>query len=80
MRVVTTYEPVRVQVTKAMPCPACGRKVRRQRTFQQTINPWNKNADGTVKTSFEVLRAVRIQAKEWQEQPETCASHKEIPA
>ncbi|MGH9251976.1 MAG: hypothetical protein ACRD0W_21030, partial [Acidimicrobiales bacterium] len=51
---MTTYEAVKRTVTKAVPCAVCGRKIRRQRTFQQTINPFNKGADGVVKTRAQI--------------------------
>jgi hypothetical protein len=74
-RVVYTYEPVRVQAVKRLPCPVCGKPLRRQRTFQETINPFNKNPDGTQKTGQEVLRSVRTKANDWQKIPETCSDH-----
>lgn len=66
MRVTETYEPVKVQMVKAGKCPTCGKKVNRQRTFSQTINPFNRNEDGTIKTSSEVLAAVYAQAERWE--------------
>jgi hypothetical protein len=73
-RVVYTYEPVRVQAFKRHPCPVCGKLLRRQRTFQETINPFNKNPDGTQKTGQEVLRSVQAKADAWQQAPETCSN------
>jgi hypothetical protein len=54
----------------------CGKLLRRQKTFQQTINPFNKNPDGTQKTGWEVLASVRRDADAWQKVPETCSDHK----
>ena len=34
-----TYQTVRAYRTHTAPCPTCGQKTRRQRQFQQTINP-----------------------------------------
>ncbi|MGH9250334.1 MAG: hypothetical protein ACRD0W_12545 [Acidimicrobiales bacterium] len=69
-RITVIYEPVRVRVAKNLPCPACGRKLRRQRTFQQTINPFNKNSDGSVKTRMEILSELNAKGLAWQQQPE----------
>jgi hypothetical protein len=77
MRVVTTYERVPVTAVKRLPCPVCGKLLRRQRTFSETINPWNRNPDGTQKTSREVFASVSAKAEDWKSVPETCASHKE---
>jgi hypothetical protein len=46
-------------------CPGCGKRRGVQRTFTQTVNPFNTNADGTVKTYPEVYRAVREQGQAW---------------
>ena len=43
-----------------------GKKRRRQKTFYQTVNPFNKNADGSVKTRAEVYAAVRAEARAWE--------------
>ena len=67
------FQPVTHQETKSVPCAGgCGKKVRRQRTFSQTLNPFNKNAAGQPKTVPEIVRELTEKAKEWQAQPETC--------
>jgi hypothetical protein len=75
VRVVTTYDPVRVTAAKTVECSVCGKKLRRQRTFQQTISPFNKNPDGTQKTSREVYLSVCAVAEDWKREPEQCSSH-----
>lgn len=62
---ITTYQRVRVQQQREGYCPICGGKVTRSKTFEQTVNPWNRNADGTPKTAREVLIAVQAVAAEW---------------
>lgn len=47
-------------------CPACGKRVLRSRTFEQTVNPFNRNANGVPKTWEEVFADVRAQADAWQ--------------
>lgn len=71
------FRPVTHQVTKSVPCTVCGKKVRRQRTFSQTLNPFNKNAAGLPKTEVEIARELVAKAEAWQGEPEThpkCAS------
>ena len=64
MRTVTTYD--RVTYTAVVPTRCgCGRRGRVQKTFGQTVNPFNKNPDGSVKTKAQVLRSVTAQAEEW---------------
>jgi hypothetical protein len=73
---MTTYhyrfQPIRQQARKNLPCPGCGKKVRRQWTVEHTVNPFNKNPDGTVKDEHQVRAAVRAEAAKWQAEPELC--------
>lgn len=46
-------------------CPVCGRAVRRSRTFWHTVNPFNRRADGTVRTPAEVRVEVEREADAW---------------
>ena len=45
-------------------CPSCG-KAKRKRAFtaEHTVNPFNKNADGSVKSPSEVSQGARADAK-----------------
>lgn len=76
----TTYrfERVPLTATKSVPCTGCGKKVRRQRTFEQTRNPFNKNADGSVKDYADIYRDLNAEADAWKAEPEThtkCEAH-----
>lgn len=42
-----------------------GKKRQETRKFFQTINPFNKNADGTVKTKEEILIEITKQRDLW---------------
>lgn len=64
------YEEVRETRIKNWPCPGCGRKVKRQRTFVNTINPFNRNADGVPKSRREVTADVRAKGDAWAAVPE----------
>ncbi|MGQ4513624.1 hypothetical protein [Streptomyces sp. DW26H14] len=65
------FERVPLTAVKSAPCTVCGKKVRRQRTFEQTLNPFNKNADGTVKTYADIYRELDADADAWKAEPET---------
>lgn len=41
-------------------CPTCGKRAKRSKSFENTVNPFNRNEDGTVKTWEQV--AVDVQA------------------
>jgi hypothetical protein len=65
------FREIKHQASKNLPCPGCGKKLRRQRTFGQTLNPFNKNADGRVKTELEIVRELNATAAQWETEPET---------
>lgn len=46
-------------------CSECGKTTTRSRTFEQTVNPFNRNDDGSVRTRREVWLAVNVKADEW---------------
>lgn len=43
-----------------------GVRKKRQKTFMQTINPFNINADGKVKTRQEIMAELKQEAEAWQ--------------
>lgn len=65
-----------VQARKRVNCENCGRVVRRARTFQHTVNPFNKRDDGTPKTWDEVREDVKAEAEAWKQRPERCSACK----
>lgn len=46
-------------------CGGCGKRLRRQRTFSQTVSQFNRNPDGTQRTRGEIRAELRRQAAEW---------------
>jgi hypothetical protein len=42
-----------------------GRRRQETRTFMQTVNPFNKNADGTVKTREQILAELHAERSAW---------------
>ena len=66
---VYRYQTLANLQRRRLSCVTCGQKFNRQHTFTMTINPWNCNADGTVRTSREVTDALSDQAKAWQPAP-----------
>lgn len=69
---VYRFEQRKATTVRDLDCTRCGKRFRRQKTFTQTINPFNKNPDGTVRTAREVTEAVRVQAEAWQPEPVLC--------
>lgn len=69
------FEPVKLTATKNLPCPGCGKKLRRQRTFEQTISPFNSNLTPDM-TRDEAVTAIRgalnAKAAQWKTEPVLC--------
>lgn len=64
---MTTYQYQQITARRSHrgKCPGCGKTVTRSRTFSQTVNPFHKNADGSVKTPDEVRESVNREADAW---------------
>jgi hypothetical protein len=61
------------QGQKSLRCPGCGKKVRRQRTFSMTLNPWNKDPEtGLPRARRQIWDALGADVAEWQAKPEKC--------
>ena len=43
-----------------------GKKRKRQKTFEQTINPFNKNPDGSVKTRADIIKELNSECRKWE--------------
>lgn len=67
-----TFEKVEQPASKTTKCVECKTRVRRQTTITQTINPYNRNAAGQVKTRKEIHAELAVKAKEWQDAPAWC--------
>lgn len=65
-----TFDKVSYPATKNLPCPGCGKRLRRSRTFSATENPWNRNLDGTARTRTEIVAALVEKARVWAREPE----------
>jgi len=67
MRTVThTFPEIVVRRSKSGYCHACGKRVRRSRTFSETVNPFNRNEDGAPKSPAEVRVSVNNMADAWE--------------
>lgn len=59
------FQAVRVRRQLSGKCPVCGKRTSRSMTFEQTINPWNKNKDGNPKTYSEIIVELDEKANNW---------------
>ncbi len=66
MRITTTFDKIKHVEKRNGKCPVCGKRVQRSQTFEETVNPYNRNEDGTVKTAHEVRQSVRRKWQAWE--------------
>ena len=62
---VYTYEAVTARRTRKGKCTVCGKTTTRSRTFQNTISPFNRTDNGTVRTYPQVRERVEVLADAW---------------
>lgn len=67
-----TFTQVKITQEKTVRCRKCGKRLVRQKTFWQTINPYNKNAEGYIKTRQEIICELKETANLWREKAESC--------
>lgn len=75
--ITTTYEQVKRTAYKTVRCSSCGSTLRRQKTFTETLNPFNTNADGTIKSRKDIWDSLAKKIVSWQSEPERCTSCKD---
>lgn len=71
--ITTRFERVPLTAIKSASCEVCGKKVRRQRTFEQTINPFNKTVAGEMKSYKDIYPELEAKAEAWKSEPEVHA-------
>ncbi len=68
---ITRFNAIGLTGRKRFVC-ACGRKLQRQKRFYQTLNPYNRNAEGLPKTQGEILMECHSELDAWTEAVEPC--------
>lgn len=63
-----TFEVVNLTNKTTAPCGKCGKKCTRTKKFWQTLNPFNKNADGSVKTRDQIMDELSEKASQYRSQ------------
>ena len=72
MMITTRFPVARVQAKRRITCAACGKRRTRQMTFENTVNPFNQNPDGSIRTYAQVMEKITAESEAWQ--PTLCAS------
>lgn len=63
------FEVVGLTTKAIVACDKCGKKCYRTKVFSQTLNPFNTNDDGTVKTREQIKAELEPLAVEWRSGP-----------
>lgn len=67
-----TFPVVTLHAYKRVRCAKCRKWVRRERTFYQTINPLNVDADGVPKTRHAIVAELKAEGAAWDRERELC--------
>lgn len=68
---MVVFEEIRMNGKKSFKC-ACGKRITRQTTFSQTINPFNKNKQGNPKSKSEIYAELDQERNEWLKKVDPC--------
>jgi hypothetical protein len=68
---MTRFEEIKLVSVKTGKC-GCGKYRRRCGKFSQTINPWNLNKNGRLKSRNEIRQELEKERAEWKLMPITC--------
>ena len=66
------FQELKVYGSKNVKCSVCGKRVPRKKVFMQTLNPFNKLPDGTVKTTNDIYSELNLSIRQWRMNPEKC--------
>jgi hypothetical protein len=66
LRIRTTFAELKVHRRRSGVCPVCGKVTVKQKTFMQTLNPYNRNAAGEIKTTSEIYLELIEKADGWE--------------
>lgn len=66
---IYVFEEVKLYGRKSGKCSVCGKTCVRIQKFSQTLNPFNKNKKGEVKTWQEIKTELQDQLVEWRSKP-----------
>jgi len=73
---IIRFIEVSMRAEKSVKCQ-CGKRLKRSKTFCQTINPFNKREDGAIKERDDIYRELVVEVKQWKTEPETCTQCEE---
>ncbi len=60
-----TFQEVKYSSQKSGHCAVCGKPASRSQKFFQTLNPYNRNADGSIKNRDDIRRELNEEIAKW---------------
>ena len=69
---LVTFGEIQLKGRKSGKCIKCGKKRLRSTTFYQTLNPFNKNKNGEVKSRHQIMKELIIERSKWMKGKITC--------
>ena len=61
----TKFREIKIYGTRQGDCGVCGKPATRKTNFAQTINPFNKDANGNIKTEAQIMKELQEKRTEW---------------
>lgn len=63
------YEIIEFNTEKSGICPSCKKRATRREKFWQTINPFNRDENGYMKTRRQIQQELKIEVDNWHNEP-----------
>jgi hypothetical protein len=63
------FQEIIKRAEKSGACSVCGKTAKRSEKFWQTVNPFNKNLDGSIKSSDDIRKELDAQIAGWRALP-----------
>ncbi len=63
------FQEVSIIGEKSGKCQCCKKSCRVKKKFYQTLNPFNRNSDGFVKSRQEIMKEINSERENWMSQP-----------
>ena len=59
------FRVLKLKASKVFICGNCGKKVKKQITIEESLNPYNKNKNGTIKSMSDINESLEEMASMW---------------
>lgn len=63
------FQEVSITAEKQGKCSCCNKSCKIKKKFYQTLNPFNRNSEGSVKTRQEIQEEINSERQKWMKEP-----------